>query len=419
MKIVSDLYKNIRKSDYYKNQFETDENKKNILFLDPVMTSFDFYSMIVPFLSLEESGTVNTALTGLYRYSEIDTKPPTRIMQSEIEWADAIVFPMSLEGYKIIIDEIREINPDVKIIQTVEFDFYEIKNDHYLIEETEIIRILKLRNKKVNQKGKKKQRDELKAKIISRLEENYSCADRLIVLNPNLVKKLTDKNFPDVRYLPIIISPEDFNENIDFMDTLGIKNTAKMVFVSVDLNDQTKNSFLQYITIFTQLKEKHNQNFRLVIMGDNPKKHFPKFDLEYDHLKKASIIAHNKMIVKSSADFHLVLNKKNEYSTNSENIYTYVDRGMYGIPVATLNVSPLNHMIDNNHNGFIMNTRSDLIKIVDTLMKDKSALIEMSTVLKASVYKNHKLSEETLDYLGSAFFDGYEEPTETNDLDEA
>ena len=79
MKIVSDLYKSLKEPSFYQNQFKYEEGKKNVLFIDPVMSNFDFYSMIVPFLCLEQTNRFKTSITGIFRYSEIDQKPVTKI----------------------------------------------------------------------------------------------------------------------------------------------------------------------------------------------------------------------------------------------------------------------------------------------------------------------------------------------------
>jgi hypothetical protein len=404
MKIVSDLYEKVKDVKFYKSQFTIDENKQNILFVDPLMSSFDFYSMIVPYLCLEETDRYKTAITGMYRYSELESKPQTVISESEVSWSDVIVLPMSLEMYfgeNGLVEEIKKIKPEIKIIQTCEFDFYEITNEHYL-----------LQNKKLTPE----QRKELKAKMIERYENNFKSADRIIVLNEHLKSKLESMGFNDVKYIPILIDEDSFKENIDFSDTLGIKNTPGIVFMSVELNENTISAFKTFVPYFINLCRQHKEKFRLVIIGDNPKKYFKKIEFEYDHISKGSIIHQFKAVVKSSADFHLVLNKKSTYSINSESICSFVERGLFGIPVATMDVPPYNEFID-EHTGFILKTKPDLQTLIHKLLKKKENLVDISQTLKSLVVSRCQITEEKINHLGYLFFDEYSKIEEDENED--
>jgi hypothetical protein len=410
MKIINELYKNVRDPKWYLEQFAKSDQEQNILFIDPVMMNFDFYTMIIPYLALaEEEEKYKTAITGLYKFSEVDTKPQTTITASQVRWADVIVIPNSLEQFSPLSEEIRAENPKVKIIQTLEFDFYEIKNDHYLLSDKNLEDILTRRRETINSKSKKEIRAKLKEYIISRLEENLKFADRIIVLNHNLLLKLKSKGFLDVQYCPILIDAQDetstFLENIDYGDTLGTRLTNKQFVLSCELREHSVSAFKEFIPQFEALKKQHDNRFKLVVLGDDPAKHFPSFDIDYTHLATGSIVSQFKRIWKSSADVHLILNKKNIYSSNSETMYSFVDRGMFGIPVATLEVSPLKEVIKHDSNGFILKKRADLIKLVADHIGSKKKLIEMSKTLKEKVVKASQVSDENLIWLGKIFFD--------------
>jgi len=408
MKIVNDLYKNVREVKWYLEQFSYSKSTgvKNVLFIDPIMMNFDFYTMIIPYLALaEEPEKYQTAITGLYRFSEIETKPQTRLTESQVKWADVIVIPNQLEWFGQLNSEIREVNPNAKIIQTLEFDFYEITNDHYLLQDSNLEEILKQRKEPITAKSKNELRPELKEYIVNRLEQNLKFADRILVLNQNLLQKLKSKGFKDVQYCPILIDEQTFLENIDYKDALGVRLTDGMLTLSCELKEHTKSAFKEFIPQFQELQKKYKNKFKLVVLGDNPEKHFQQLDLEYTHLDTGSIIAQFKRIWKSSADIHLMLNKKNIYSANSDTLYSFIDRGIFGIPVATLDVSPLKEIIKNGKNGFILKKRADLIKLVAEHIKSKKQLIDISKELKSSIIKVSQVSDENLIWLGKIFFD--------------
>ena len=414
MKIVSDIYDNIRKVDYYKNQFRYNDEKKNILFVDPVMTKFDFYCLIVPFLCLEQTGKYNSALTGLYRFSEMD-EIKTTISESEVIWADIIVIPMSLENFfdqGQLFDQLREIKPEIKIVMTVEFDFYEITNDHYFLAESEIRNYLEQKGSDPTRKNIQDARKKMKGEIIQRLEDNLRMADRLLVMNTNLRKKLLSKQFEDVKYVPVLIEENSFKENIDFMDTLGLNGTEGIVFVSVELDEHTAPGFKAFIPQFEKLRKEHQEKFRLVVIGKDPQKLFPKLDMEVDHLPRHSITGTFKQIVKSTADIHLVLNKKHIYDTNSETMFEFVEHGLFGVPIVSIDQSPWNEVVRDGENGFILKKRADFTTLVNDLMKDKKKLIDISKSLKDVIIAHCQITDDMINGLGLLFFENYKEPVQ-------
>jgi glycosyltransferase involved in cell wall biosynthesis len=373
MKIVSDLYKQIKSVNFYRHQFAGDPENR-ILFVDPVMTNFDWYTMLIPYFALEELGDVKTALTGLYRYSEIESKPMTEITYQEIEWADAIVLPFSLEQYwgmNYLYHEIKMVKPEIKICLTVEFDFYEIGKDHYLL------------------------KDNLEAKemIIERLHNNCLHADRVLVTSELLGKKLMEKGIKDVKQVPMLCDFDTIKENIDFQETLGVKNTPDM-FVC-DLNEQNVDSFEAYLDVFIELKDKYSDRFRLVVIGDDPKKYFKEIDFEYSYLSKGSIVHKYKNIVKSVADCHLVLNKKNDYYKNSHDISDFIERGFFSIPLIAMNTDPYKSVIKKNETGYLINSRKQLLDIVEKNMSNKEDLIKVSESVKNQVIEDYQIDKKT------------------------
>jgi len=144
-----------------------------------------------------------------------------------------------------------------------------------------------------------------------------------------------------------------------------------------------------------------------VVIGKNPNSLFSNLGFEVDRIQRGSIVNQMKAIVRSSADFHLVLNKKNEYSNNSEAMYTYVERGIFGIPIASIPVTPFKEIIEDRVNGYILKTRNDLPKLITALMKDKTELIEISTKLKNNIVSQFQLDEEKRSHLIEIFFNDF------------
>lgn len=133
MKSVLDLTKAITDDDYFNDQFSS-RAEKNILFVEPQLTSKHLYKFILPFFSFYNE-RVFTAITGLDKYDPYKqiVGIETNLTQRQIKWANYIVFPfttMDLTKEYGIYQAIREVNPDAKIVFFVDFNYYDMPNDH-------------------------------------------------------------------------------------------------------------------------------------------------------------------------------------------------------------------------------------------------------------------------------------------------
>ena len=134
MKSVLDLTKAITDGQFYKEQFDEFGTEKNILFLEPQLTSRHLYKFILPYFCFYNE-KVYTAITGLDKYDPYRqiVGIETRISQPEILWANYIVIPfttMDLSKDYGLYSAIREVNPDCKIVFFVDFNYYELPADH-------------------------------------------------------------------------------------------------------------------------------------------------------------------------------------------------------------------------------------------------------------------------------------------------
>jgi hypothetical protein len=134
MKSVLDLTKAITDNDYFKEQFADSGIDKNILFVEPQLTSKHLYKYIIPFFSFYNEN-VYTAITGLEKYDPYRqiVSLSTNLNQKQIKWANYIVFPfttMDLSKDYGMYQAIREVNPNCKIVFNVDFNFYLLPDEH-------------------------------------------------------------------------------------------------------------------------------------------------------------------------------------------------------------------------------------------------------------------------------------------------
>lgn len=127
MKLINKLLTDVSEKETYKQQFVVNE-LKNILFVDPILSSHDFYNMILPAVALNSFDKANVAFTNINKFVSDSDKNIVQLSDAEILWADVMVFPFTLIKYEAdgfpLFDEIRKIKPEMKIIFLVETNFW-------------------------------------------------------------------------------------------------------------------------------------------------------------------------------------------------------------------------------------------------------------------------------------------------------
>lgn len=88
MIILKKLLESVKSIEGYKSQFAANENP-NILFVDPVLSSHDYYTMILPALALNTFDLANIAFTDLSKFIESnDRKPLQNLTAAEVVWGN-------------------------------------------------------------------------------------------------------------------------------------------------------------------------------------------------------------------------------------------------------------------------------------------------------------------------------------------
>lgn len=124
-----------KKKEFYEGQFKGFANDKNILFVNPQLSSQQLYKTFLPYYGLYSS-SVFTSLTGVSKYNpreqlvELDFP----INSKQIIWADFIVIPFTsmnlTKGETNLYDAIKRINENCKVVFSVDFNFYTLSQNH-------------------------------------------------------------------------------------------------------------------------------------------------------------------------------------------------------------------------------------------------------------------------------------------------
>ncbi len=207
------LKRAITDNDYYEKMFSKRGIEKNILFVSPQLSGKHLYKSILPFQCLpdkNENGTMRiaTGITSLkpYDYRKQLIEYEIELTDKHILWADFIIFPFTTQPLsQDVYKKIRGIKQSVKIMYSVDFNFYELSNLHPY---------------------KNIFSDPM---ILSQVEDNMYFSDSVVVGNLMLVKYLYDKvkNLMENKYkdvqgymsltcFPTMIDSEIVLKNVDY-----------------------------------------------------------------------------------------------------------------------------------------------------------------------------------------------------------
>lgn len=214
MKDILSLKRAITDTDYYETMFSKWGSEKNILFVSPQLSGRHLYKTILPFMCLpqkSENGdiTIATGITSLntYDYRKQLMSYELELTDKHILWADFIIFPFTTQPLsQDVYKKIRGIKPSVKIMYSVDFNFYELSDLHPY---------------------KRIFSDPM---ILSQVEDNMFFSDVVIVENLMLVNYLHDKvknelmtskylgvqGYMSLTCIPTMIDSEIVLKNVDY-----------------------------------------------------------------------------------------------------------------------------------------------------------------------------------------------------------
>lgn len=205
MRAINNIRNIVSTVEGYKLQF-VNNNKPNILFIDVAATRYEFYNLLIPAFVLHGNESANVAFTEIQKFIEGPQRKQIQLTEFEVNWADTIVFPFSIESVhqegKHFFDLIREIKPSVKIVFLVEPLFTHSKFYENLFKQNEI---------KTGVKFSKDQKQSAKKIIENSIIENIDKSDRVICSHKMVFESIQNK-FPTKNIF--LLQPKNYNEII-------------------------------------------------------------------------------------------------------------------------------------------------------------------------------------------------------------
>lgn len=243
IKKINDIVSNV---DGYKNQFVTNE-LPNVLLIDPQTSRFEFYSMILPTIVLNSEEKINLAFTKIQKFKAGPQRELINLTETEIKWADVIVFPFSIATYqgeqKHLFDEIREINTDCKIVL-----LHEVLSSATKFFENVIFNIEKISGSKVE----KSLLPKIKQNVSESISNNINRADKIIVPN-KMVSELVGELIGEISSKKtIIVHPKNYqeliNEGFSKLETLDLLDPSEIrVWVNFINDGSSKEMFIEHV----------------------------------------------------------------------------------------------------------------------------------------------------------------------------
>lgn len=398
MKSIVDIYKEIKNPEFLEGQFSEIHWNKNVLFINPQLNGRSFYKYILPYIVMFEYDRWGTALTSIDKYKpnkeyEFVSIP---LNSKKILWADYIVVPFTNQDLTELYDTIRKINPNVKIIFNVDFNYYLISKKHPLhstfgVEENHSI-----------------------------IEDNIFYSDITLCTNPRLseylikkfkedLKERYDDKFSDVGIgaLPIFIDKDIIVENIE-KESSENKVESKSLRVGIVATNYTWEDINSYKQLFSEIRTKLGDKITFVLIGfdgvDNitGKSCFPE-GFEIEQVEPCTIIHYFKQLNNSNIDLLFIPLRDNEFNQTSENYNKFIEAGLFKIPVMVYNIFPYSEIINNGKNGIILNKKNEFVERLEFFSENRDELKRMGSEANQMILDSFTFNKTNLDILNSIY----------------
>ncbi len=398
MKKIIDLKEKIKKEEYLQSQFDDDEDYKglkNILFISPQLTGNHFYKYLIPYFNLFESGAANTAITGLINYNPTQrfTDHETPLTSQQIIWADLIVFPFTLQSIVELVEEIRDLNPEVTICYNLDYNFYEIPKSHPHYEDYE------------------------DKKVIETIEHNILyAADTCLTTNSQFTEYLKHKFgelkktkykkidiTTDIITIPILTDTNLIYENLEW-ESKSESDAFKIGILCSHFNHKDVASFSdQYMRINKKFEDKVELHFIGINTMNESLFEKALSGIECEKHKPVILPNYFNRMNELGIDMLFVPSVTNVFNQTSENYNKFLEAAILKIPIIAPNMFPYNGIIQPDTGGYFYHRKDEILDIIERAMKDRAALYQIAVNACEFVKDNFECSGENVDFLRKAF----------------
>jgi|LakMenEpi03Aug12_release.lakeMendotaPanAssembly.Ray.scaffolds.fasta_scaffold15663_13 hypothetical protein len=404
MKILNDIFKDIREKEFFDNQFKEIHWNKNVLFINPQLNGRHFYKYLMPYLAMYEYNAWATAITGIDKYKpnkEYESvKVPLNSMQ--ILWADYVVFPFSFDDLSEAYNNLRKINPSINIVFNVDFNYYELSKQHPVYKD------FQSRN------------------ALDNIEKNIFNSDLTLTTNTKLTevllekfKELSESKFKDqesyvsIGTLPLFIDTEIIMENIETKIPKLPLEEQKILRVGIIATNYTWEDLASYKEQFSKVQKELGENVKFFILGfdgidyQTGKSCFPD-GFNFEFIKPSTIVHYFKQLRNLQFDLLFIPLRKNTFNETTENYNKFLEAGMFNVPTIVYDIFPYNQIIKNGDNGILLSKKDDLIERLKFFSEKKTELVRMGNNVNKFVFENFGLTEQNIAIIDDIYTLNYE-----------
>jgi glycosyltransferase involved in cell wall biosynthesis len=404
MKILNDIFKDIREKEFFDNQFKEIHWNKNVLFINPQLNGRHFYKYLMPYLAMYEYNAWATAITGIDRYKPNKEYESVKIPLSSMQilWADYVVFPFSFDDLSEAYKNLRKINPSINIVFNVDFNYYELSKQHPVYKD------FQSRN------------------ALDNIEKNIFNSDLTLTTNTKLTevilekfKELSESKFKDqesyvsIGTLPLFIDTEIIMENIETSIPKLSLEEQKNLRVGIIATNYTWEDLASYKEQFSKVQKELGENVKFFIFGfdgmdyQTGKSCFPD-GLNFEFVKPSTIVHYYKQLRNLRLDLLFIPLRKNTFNETTENYNKFLEAGMFNVPTMVYDIFPYNQIIKNGDNGILLSKKDDLIERLKFFSEKKTELVRMGNNVNKFVLENFTLTEQNIAIIDDIYTLNYE-----------
>ena len=392
MKSIMDIFKESRNQEFIDNQISEVHWNKNVLFINPQLNGRHFYKYIIPYVLMFEYDMWGTAITSMDKYKPnreyefVDVPLNSR----QILWADFIVIPFTQQDLKELYQKIRDINPEVKIVFNVDFNYYLLPKKHPLYKDfsSDSVKIL--------------------------IEDNIFYSDITLVTNSKLseflvdkfINELNDKNYKglksnvEIGTFPILMDEELIMENVE-LQIPEKEDKSDALRVGIIATNYIWEDINSYKDLIKEAKEKLGDKIKFVTIGfdgiDNESKKscYPN-ELDVEIIEPCTIIHYFKQLRNAHLDILFIPLRNTEYNQTSENYNKYIEASLFEIPVMVYELFPYSEIINNGQNGIILQKKSEFVEKLEFFENNRHELKRMGKTANELVRTNFIYDKDNL-----------------------
>ena len=404
MKILNDIFKDIREKEFFDNQFKEIHWNKNVLFINPQLNGRHFYKYLMPYLAMYEYNAWATAITGIDKYKPNKEYESVKVPLSSVQilWADYVVFPFAFDDLSEAYSNLRKINPSINIVFNVDFNYYELSKQHPVFKD------FQSRN------------------ALDNIEKNIFNSDLTLTTNTKLTevllekfKELSESKFKDqesyvsIGTLPLFIDTEIIMENIETKIPKLPLEEQKILRVGVIATNYTWEDLASYKEQFSKVQKELGENVKFFILGfdgidyQTGKSCFPD-GFNFEFIKPSTIVHYFKQLRNLQFDLLFIPLRKNTFNETTENYNKFLEAGMFNVPTMVYDIFPYNQVIKNGDNGILLSKKDDLIERLKFFSEKKTELVRMGNNVNKFVLENFALTEQNIAIIDDIYTLNYE-----------